>query len=64
MTTPELPATWTASERTGKVLVDCDGNRIRKLQEVHVISRPMSRSSEQSRRACSIAISPSCHWPA
>jgi hypothetical protein len=36
MTTPDPQATWTASEWLGKVLVDCDGERIGKLQEVYV----------------------------
>ena len=36
MTTPEPPATWTASDWLGKVLVDCDGERIGKLQDVYV----------------------------
>lgn len=36
MTAPESPATWTASDWIGKVLVDCDGERIGKLQEVYV----------------------------
>jgi len=36
MTTPDPQATWTASEWLGKALVDCDGERIGKLQEVYV----------------------------
>jgi PRC-barrel domain len=35
MTEPESPASWTASDWQGKVLVDCDGERIGKLQEVY-----------------------------
>ncbi len=36
MTTPDSPATWTATDWLGKVLVDRDGERIGKLQDVYV----------------------------
>jgi hypothetical protein len=34
--TADAPATWTASEWLGKILVDCDGERIGKLHDVYV----------------------------
>lgn len=36
MTTPDSPAIWTASDWLGKVLVDSQGERIGKLQDVYV----------------------------
>ena len=36
MTTPDSPAIWTASDWLGKVLVDSQGERIGKLQDVSV----------------------------
>lgn len=35
-TSPEAPATWTATDWLGKVLVDRNGERIGKLQDVYV----------------------------
>jgi hypothetical protein len=36
MATPDSLATWTASDWLGKVLIDRDGKRIGKLQDVYV----------------------------
>ena len=36
MTTSDTPATWTATDWLGKVLVDRDGESIGKLQDVYV----------------------------
>jgi hypothetical protein len=36
MTTEESPATWLASDWIGKVLVDCNDQKIGKLQDIYV----------------------------
>jgi hypothetical protein len=36
MTTEESPATWLASDWIGKVLIDCNDQKIGKLQEIYV----------------------------
>lgn len=36
MTTPDTPATWAASDWLGKAIIDRDGERIGKLQDVYV----------------------------
>jgi hypothetical protein len=36
MSTPDTPATWLATDWLGKALIDCEGERIGRLQDVYV----------------------------
>ena len=53
--TPTTQAQWSAAEWQGKMLVDINGEKIGKLQDVSSMSRPTYRSLPRSKRASSDA---------
>ena len=64
MTESDSEATWTASEWLGRTLIDRDGERIGKLQDVYVDVETDEPQFATVKEGSSTATSPSSPWPA
>ena len=53
MSESDVQAQWSAAQWHGKMLVDCDGDKIGKLQDVYVDVETDEPSSPRSRKASS-----------